>query len=210
MNAPTIDNLLLWFDRGYLNPTAPTGRIKATMEPLFAALKPLAPLKSNNEAKAIWVKIPRGDISDYDSYEDMFECGEVETYEEYQARWQEEYPDEYKWYELIIAESFNKDGTLVFRAVGLDNVTIIRAVMDKENPEFNRAEDAAVEASLAGSAAAELLDELLPQAVNMVIASAATTTNEIIFFIFSPPKKLFALFVLFIGQCPINQLVFLP
>lgn len=145
MNAPTIDGLLRWFDSGFLNSTVPSDRIKEAMDPLFEALKPLAPLKNNNEAKAVWIKIPRGDISDYDSYEDMLEVGEVENYEEYEARWQEDYPDEYKWYELIIAESFNKDGTLVFRAVGLENVTIISAIMDKDTPEYNRAEDAAVE-----------------------------------------------------------------
>ena len=93
-NAPTIDRILRWFDRGHLNPSVPTERIKAAMEPLFAVLTPLAPLKSNNEAKAIWIRIPRGDISDYDSYEDLLEYGEVDTYEEYQSRWREEYPDE--------------------------------------------------------------------------------------------------------------------
>lgn len=145
MNAPTIDGLLRWFDSGFLNSTVPSDRIKEAMEPLFAALKPLAPLKINNEARAIWIKIPRGDISYYDSYEDMLEAGEVVTYEEFEARWKEDYPDEYKWYELIISESFNKDGILVFRAVGLGNVTIISAIMDKDTPEYNRAEDAAVE-----------------------------------------------------------------
>lgn len=166
-NAPTIDRILRWFDRGHLNPSVPTERIKAAMDPLFAVLTPLAPLKSNNEAKAIWIRIPRGDISDYDSYEDLLEYGEVETYEEYEARWREDYPDEFKWYELIIAESFNKDGTLAFRAVGLGNVTIISAIMDKKGAEYNRAEDAAVE--LCGyltTAAEEAIEKLCDGSYN--------------------------------------------
>ena len=160
-NAPTIDRILRWFDRGHLNPSVPTERIKAAMEPLFAVLTPLAPLKSNNEAKAIWIRIPRGDISDYDSYEDLLEYGEVETYEEYKARWREEYPDEYKWYKLIVVENFNKDGTLSFRAVSLGNKTIISALMDRENPECSYTEDAAVElCGLMTEAASEAIGKL--------------------------------------------------
>lgn len=161
MNAPTIDRLLRWFDRGHLNPSAPSARLKAAMEPLFSVLTPLAPLKSNSEAKAIWLKIPRGDISDYDSYEDLLEFGEVETYEEYEARWREDYPDEFKWYELIVAESFNKDRILGFRAVGIDNKMIISALMDQKKAEYNRAEDAAME--LCGyltDAASEAIEKL--------------------------------------------------
>lgn len=161
MNAPIIDRLMRWFDRGYLNPSAPTERIKNAMEPLFAALAPLAPLKSNDEAKAIWIKIPRGDISDYDSYEDMLKYDEVESYEEYEERWKEEYPDEYKWYELVAVESFNKDGTLSFRAVALGNKTIISAMMDRENPEYSYTEDAAVElCGLMTEAAEEAIEKL--------------------------------------------------
>lgn len=161
MNAPMIDSLLLCFDRGHLNPSAPTERIRNAMEPLFAVLAPLAPLKSNNEAKAIWIKIPRGDISDYDSYEDMLEYGEVDTYEEYEARWKEEYPDEYKWYELVVVESFNKDGSLSFRAVALGNKTIISAMMDRDNPEYSYTEDTAVElCGLLTEAAGEAIGKL--------------------------------------------------
>ena len=129
--------------------------------PLFAALTPLAPLKSNNEAKAIWIRIPRGDISSYDSYEDMLESGEVDTYEEYEARWQEDYPDEFKWYELVVVESFNKDGTPGFRAVSLGNKTIISALMDSENSVYNYTEDAAVElCGLMTEAAAKAIEKL--------------------------------------------------
>ena len=144
MNAPTIDRLLRWFDRGFLNPSTPTDRIKEAMDPLFSVLAPLAPLKTNNEAKAIWLKIPRGDISDYDRFEDLKEYGEIETYEDYLQLWKQEYPDQYKWYELIIWEGFGKDGAPSFRAVALENNMIINADLDENPAVYSFKEDAAV------------------------------------------------------------------
>ena len=86
MNAPTIDRLLRYFDRGHMNPSAPTERIKMAMEPLFKTLSSLAPLNENSEAKAIWLKIPRGEISDYGSFDEFKDYGEVETYEEFETQ----------------------------------------------------------------------------------------------------------------------------
>ena len=117
ITAPKVDRLLRFFERGYMNPSGDTHRVKSAMEPLFAALSDLAPLRKNDEAKAIWLQIPRGEISEYDAFEDLEAYGEVETYEEYEARWHEDYPDEICWYELVLAEGFNADGTLGFRGV---------------------------------------------------------------------------------------------
>lgn len=143
--APDIDRLLRWFDRGYLNPSMPTPRIVSAMEPLFNALAPLAPLKKNDEAKALWLAIPRGTIDDYDTFEDLKEYGDVETYEEYEAMWEKDYPDPLSWYELIISESFNKDGTLFHRGVSLGDKIIINTNFDTDLFGRERySEDAAV------------------------------------------------------------------
>ena len=53
ITAPTIDRLLRFFERGYMNPSGVTQRIKDAMEPLFAALSSLAPLQKNDEVKAL-------------------------------------------------------------------------------------------------------------------------------------------------------------
>ncbi|MBR2835821.1 MAG: hypothetical protein IKE43_08990 [Coriobacteriales bacterium] len=145
MNAPTIDRLLRCFDREYLNPSAPTANIKKVMKPLFAALAPLAPLEENNEAKAIWLKVPKGNISDYYSFDDLKEYGEVETYDEYLNLWEQDYPDEYKWYELVVVDSYNKDGSLRYRGIVLNNTFIVSAIMDEEDAEYNYREDIVVE-----------------------------------------------------------------
>ena len=161
MNAPTIDRLMRYFDRGHMNPSAPTERIKTAMEPLFKTLSSLAPLNENSEAKAIWLRIPRGEISDYGSFDEFKDYGEVETYEEFETQWKEDYPEEYCWYELVIVEGFNKDGKLRFRGVRLGDQTIISAMMNEKPAGQSFTEDAAV--SLCGlltEAAEEAMEKL--------------------------------------------------
>lgn len=97
--APDIDRLLGCFDRGYKNPTAQTRKVLGALDRLFEVLADLVPLATSNEAKSIWLKIPRGSLDDFDSYEDLLGEGEVGSREEYIALWESEYPDAYTWYE---------------------------------------------------------------------------------------------------------------
>jgi len=61
--APDVDSLLGYFDRhGSLNPNSSTPALLAAFNSIFEILTPLAPLKKNNEAKAIWIRVPRGSI----------------------------------------------------------------------------------------------------------------------------------------------------
>ena len=62
--APDVDALLRHFERRYMNPTASTPSLLAAAGPLFDELLPLAPLNKDGEAKAIWLRIPRGTIED--------------------------------------------------------------------------------------------------------------------------------------------------
>ena len=93
--------------------------MRAAVESLSKILTPLKPLQSNEEAKSIWFCVPRGDISDYDSFDDLKEYGDVETYEEYLELYKQDYPYEVKWYELVVVESYEKDGSLFYYGVGL-------------------------------------------------------------------------------------------
>lgn len=133
--APDIDSLLNCFERGFLNPSAPSEDLCKAMDPLFEMLRDLAPLRKNNETKAIWVTIPRGFIEDSGSYEDMLEWGDVKNHEEYEQYWLKEYPDPVCWYELVIAEAFHKDGSRWFRAVHFGDKPIINAHFDYDADE---------------------------------------------------------------------------
>ncbi len=160
--APDLDRLLRYFRDGHLNPSTPSPELAAAMDPLFHALSGLAPLKSNEEAKAIWLRIPRGCIEDYDSFDGLAEYGEVKNREEFEALWLEDYPEEYKWYELVTVESRGRDGTVCFRAVALDHKTVISAALDRSEPAGNMfTEEAAITlCHLLTEAAAEPLRKL--------------------------------------------------
>ena len=131
MVAPDIDRLLNAFRHGYMNPTVSTEALFKAMEPLFEILKPLAPYKENDEAKTIWLRIPRGTIEDYDSFEYMKEYEMVETYQEYEQMWEQDYPDEYCWYRLVVVQSFNKDNSLRYYGMSLGNFTTVSASLDE-------------------------------------------------------------------------------
>ena len=60
--APDVDSLLGYFDHRSLNPNPSTSALLAAFNSIFEILSPLAPLKKNNEAKAIWIRVPRGSI----------------------------------------------------------------------------------------------------------------------------------------------------
>ena len=170
--APHIDRLLGFFDRGHLNPSGVTPKQEEAMKPLFEALAPLAPLKSNDEAKAIWLRIPRGDISDYTPFEDLKEYGEVNTYEEYEQYWKDEYPDPIVWYRLVIVEGKNRDGVVDFKAVALGDKTLISAMMDRQG-EMSYSDDAAIElCRLAADAAKESIELLRQGEYNKTVAES--------------------------------------
>lgn len=175
--APEIDALLRYFGQGHMNPSRPSAALCAAMEPLFEALRDLAPLKSNDEVKAIWVMIPRGSIDDYTPYEDLLDWGEVETREEYEERWAEDYPDPVSWYELVLMESFNKKGVLEYRGISLGNKFIVSASMNPDDsfreqfPVYK--EDTAIAlCSLMTIAARDSLRRLEEGSYNTLVASS--------------------------------------
>ena len=78
---------------------------------LMKCLKPYFP----SGAKGLWVKAERGSIEDFGNLEEALDCGEVESEEEFRVLWQCEFPDEIKWYQLIVYDD-EKTG---FRSISL-------------------------------------------------------------------------------------------
>ena len=149
--APAVDSLLRYFDhQSLMNPTASTEPLHIAFEKLWSILTPLAPLAKNEEAKAIWIRIPRGTIEEYGnnfySFEDAQAYGDVETYEEYEKLWQDEYPEDTVWYELTAVKSFHRDGSLRYYGITLGYKPVISALTEQAfgNREVF-AEDAAIE-----------------------------------------------------------------
>ena len=174
--APDVDELLRFFDHGLLNPTRSTSQLSGAAESLFDILKPLAPLKDNDEVKSIWVRVPRGTIDDYTSFEEMKEWEEVETYEEYTDRWLYDYPEDYIWYELVVVKSFDRNGSLRYYGVSLGNKRVISATTDERvfyNSEGFYAEEAAVKlCSLISPAVQNSIDLLKAGRYNALVEAA--------------------------------------
>ena len=126
MNAPEIDELIRHFEWGLPNPEQPSRALMDAMDPLFAAMADLAPYSKNAEAKILWITVPRGELADYGDFEEMKAYGEVKNKDEFRKMWLEEYPDERKWYHLVISE--NEPGSrFKFRGVSIDNTSIVSA-----------------------------------------------------------------------------------
>ena len=134
LTAPNMDRLLRFFHRGFMNAEIPSSSLCDAMDPLFLALSDLSPIKDNQEVKRIWLQLPRGDISDYDSFEDLLAWDEVSSWEEYETRWKTDYPEETAWYELIIVESYNQNGCLNYRGISVNDKMVISARMDRQEP----------------------------------------------------------------------------
>ena len=139
--APDVDRLLNCFDRNFLNSSPLSEKLIPIMESLYKVMEPIKPFDKDGEIKGIWILVPRGDISDYDSFDDMKEWGEVETYEEYIEYWESEYPNEYSWYKLMISECYEKDETMRYRGVSLGDKMLISANMKETTDKVHYLDD---------------------------------------------------------------------
>ena len=91
--APHINRLLSCYE-GFQNPEQPGAELMKALDPLFKAMADLAPYEKNDEAKGIWIIVPRGDITDWGDFESEKEDGEVDSYEEFEQIWHDYYPNE--------------------------------------------------------------------------------------------------------------------
>ncbi len=101
------------------------------LDELFTLIEKLEPV-SPNGARQFWVSVPRGTIEDYaavhGTFEELREEGEVQTREEYERQWQEDFPNEVEWYLLGAVEEKDMD----YRAVYLHHKHVIEQDARKE------------------------------------------------------------------------------
>ena len=69
--APRIDYLLACLGRDYRNPSKTSQKLKDEIEKIFSAAKEIQPIKNNSEAKVIWIRVPRGEITNFGNYEEI-------------------------------------------------------------------------------------------------------------------------------------------
>ena len=103
--APDINRLIGCYSHEIQNPEQPSLAMAEALDPLFKAMENLAPSVENDEAKGIWVTVPRGKITDWRTYKAALEYEEVDSKKEYVALWQDQYPFEMEWYFVGISEN---------------------------------------------------------------------------------------------------------
>ena len=115
--APHINRLLGCYE-GFQNPVQPGAELMTALDPLFKVMADLAPYKKNDEAKGIWITVPRGEITDWGNFEEEKKAGEVDSYEEFEEIWLDYYPNETEWYYVGISEN-KPDSRCKFRGLSV-------------------------------------------------------------------------------------------
>ena len=59
LTAPDVNRLIGCFSHEIQNPEQPSVALAETLDPLFKAMENLAPSRENDEAKGIWVTVPK-------------------------------------------------------------------------------------------------------------------------------------------------------
>ena len=125
MTAPKLDSLLEVLSNKSYNPESYDNVVKEKINKLYDLLDKIKPL-SDDEYKVLYFDVPKGDINEYGDYEELKKYGEVDSYEDFVDRFNEEYLDEIYWYKMISTRYKN------YCMISINNKNIIYADMDKE------------------------------------------------------------------------------
>ena len=118
LTAPDVNRLISCYSHEIQNPEQPSWVLVESMDPLFKAMENLAPSRENDEAKGIWVTVPRGEITDWSTYKEARDYDGVKSKKEYVELWREYYPFELEWYYVCIIEN-KPDSSWKFRALSV-------------------------------------------------------------------------------------------
>ena len=117
--------------RAYNNNTSYDDRTYELLDEIFELIKRLSPV-STNGARELWFTAERGTIEDFGNYDEMLEDGEVESREEFEQWWKDEYPNEIEWYNFTAVE----DTKIGYRAIFLGNKFVIEDDSRKKRSAF--------------------------------------------------------------------------
>ena len=131
MKAPEIKHYISWLGRvGYRNIDCSFSYDEASygaIDRIFRLLYRLEPDPEHNSWE-LWLRAERGTIEDFGSFEDLREDGQVESYEEFEAWWRSEFPEEVEWFHFSAGE----DQKIGYRAVFLSHNHVLEVDCRKE------------------------------------------------------------------------------
>ncbi len=129
--APMFDSLLEIFDIRNYNPQSYDFVVKEKLLKLLDLLNLIKPL-ADDEYKELYFCVHRGSINEYGDYEELKELGEVSSYEEFVKFFNEDYPDEVKWYKMISTRYKN------YVSISINSKNIIYADMNGDDSSFEK------------------------------------------------------------------------
>lgn len=130
MIAPIIDNFIARYRNTRYSLDGESTRI---INELFACLARLEPC-GDDERHELWLRAERGTIEDFGDYDTFVEDEIVETREQFNKCWLENYPEEYSWYRLITVE-YND-----YRTVMLNGEAVVQLSPDDKGWEHDVSE----------------------------------------------------------------------
>lgn len=123
-----VDNLKRINYRHVGNDTTYDAKSYELIGKIFEVIKRLKPVKWEN--RELWLRVPRGDISAFGSFEEWQENGEVDTEEEFIQIWQSYYPNEFVWYNVVLGEDNG------YKAIFVNNRMIVEDDPQKEKKSW--------------------------------------------------------------------------
>jgi hypothetical protein len=112
--APNVDEMIFPFKE---HPRIDNPEYQKQILDLFDIVKKIEP-QGEDELRRFWIKVERGTIEDFGTFEEFLEYGEGENQQDFFDLWKFYYPEELKWY-LV---TFISHGGQYF--VDIDNDTI--------------------------------------------------------------------------------------
>ena len=131
VKAPEIKHYLHWLGRvEYRNIDCSFTYDEAsyaTIDRIFNLLHRLEPDPKNNGWE-LWLHAERGTIQDFGSFEEMLEDGQVDSFEEFEAWWKSEFPEEVEWFHFSACE----DQEIGYQAVFLGHRHVLEVDGQRE------------------------------------------------------------------------------
>lgn len=123
MTQPKVRHFIDWLKNCDFNGMNVPSYDAASMElldELFLLVDKINPTYENG-ARSLWFHANRGSIQDYGDANELIADGEIDSKEEFQKMWEEEFPDEVEWYEFTALQLEREK----YRAVSLRHQIVI-------------------------------------------------------------------------------------
>lgn len=127
MKAPAIDGFIQRFRRERYDVDEQS---KVLMDELYSLIDKMEPC-GDDDRHVFWVCEERGTIEDYGNYEELLADGIVETKEQFEDCWHEEYPNEVSWY-LVTTLQYKE-----YRTIGLNSTAVVQIEPDGNGWEYD-------------------------------------------------------------------------